>query len=150
MANQKNTTGKNFAAFITALLVLLFVYTASDKLFHFDVFKNQLERSPFIGGYNQWVAVMLPVCELLIAGMLVFNTTKKIGLYAFLLLMLLFTGYIIAMLLSGKHLPCSCGGVLKQMTWKQHIVFNLFFVGLAITVIVLEYRTRNKEYGTWK
>jgi hypothetical protein len=33
--------------------------------------------------------------------------------------------------------PCSCGGMLKHMTWMQHTIFNLFFLAAAIAALIL-------------
>jgi putative oxidoreductase len=60
--------------------------------------------------------------------------------------MLLFTFYILYMLLFEKHLPCSCGGVLKEMTWKQHLVFNLFFTAIAFTGLKILPGAHGKRY----
>lgn len=38
----------------------------------------------------------------------------------------------------SKRLPCSCGGVIALLSWKQHIAFNLFFLSLAVIGIYLE------------
>ena len=34
---------------------------------------------------------------------------------------------IISMFLFTPELSCSCGGVIKQMNWTQHLIFNIFF-----------------------
>jgi hypothetical protein len=52
--------------------------------------------------------------------------------------MLLFTGYIFIMLKYSSYLPCSCGGVLSNMSWKQHFVFNLAFSALALAGILIQ------------
>jgi len=32
------------------------------------------------------------------------------------------------MVITDDNLPCSCGGVIQQLSWTQHIVFNLIFI----------------------
>jgi hypothetical protein len=59
------------------------------------------------------------------------------ALYTSLLLMIGFTLYIILLLRFSSDLPCSCGGILEQLTWPQHIVFNSIFAFLAILAITL-------------
>ena len=44
-------------------------------------------------------------------------------------------GYLLWMLRTEQHLPCSCGGVIQHLTWGQHIVFNGFFIAVAATGI---------------
>jgi hypothetical protein len=47
------------------------------------------------------------------------------------LLLVVFEIYIAIMLLSGSHLPCTCGGIISTMGWKQHLFFNAFFIIVA-------------------
>jgi len=70
--------------------------------------------------------------------LLIFNTWRMIGLYASFFMMLSFTLYITLMLLFTKHLPCSCGGVLRKLSWPQHLILNIFFLILAIAGIILQ------------
>jgi len=120
------------------LLILLFVYAALSKLFNYAEFKSQLTRSPLINNWSAQIANVLPATELITAGLLTINVTRKAGLALSLILMTLFTGYIIYMLLFEKNLPCSCGGVLKQLTWKQHLLFNVFFLLISFAGIILQ------------
>jgi hypothetical protein len=52
--------------------------------------------------------------------------------------MIAFIIYIIAIILTNDQLPCSCGGVLEELSWSQHIVFNSIFILLGITAIIIE------------
>jgi putative oxidoreductase len=120
---------------ISALFILLFVYTALSKFFEFADFKNVLGRSPLISNYNTLAAWTLPIVELIVSLMLFIPRTRILGLISSLVLMTLFTLYIGYMLAFTPSLPCSCGGVLKSMTWGQHLTFNIFFTLLAATGI---------------
>jgi hypothetical protein len=79
---------------------------------------------------------------LIIAALLVVPAFRLAGLYAFFSLMSLFTIYIAVMLLSGSDIPCSCGGVLEEMSWGTHIVFNCVFVALSAWGIYLQRKKR--------
>ena len=78
----------------------------------------------------------VPAIELVAAVLLLARRMRRIGFYISLALMVLFTVYLALMLGSGEHLPCSCGGVIAWMTWRQHLVFNLFFIGIATIGLV--------------
>lgn len=52
--------------------------------------------------------------------------------------MVLFTAYIAMILTLADYVPCSCGGVLEDMSWEQHLWFNGFFVLLSIAGIMLD------------
>lgn len=120
---------------ICVLLILLYSYTAFSKSLRYESFVNVLERSPLIGKGAATAGWLLPTVEFSVALLLLFPQTRKYGLYFSVVLLLLFTGYLIYMVLFAATLPCSCGGVISNMTWKQHIFFNLFFIIINIAAI---------------
>jgi putative oxidoreductase len=130
---------------ISGLLILLFVYTGLSKLLDFRQFKSTLSGSPVIGDSAAVLAFVLPVLELVLAALLFFTRTKLTGLYGSLVLMTVFTLYIGYMLSFSSKLPCSCGGVLKDMNWSEHLVFNIFFTVLSLAGVLLERKRRKQE-----
>jgi hypothetical protein len=124
---------------ISSLLVLLFLYTSLSKWLDFKTFIGEMNNQPFPNWMTPWLVWILPVGEVLIVLALLFEKTRLAGLWASLVLMLLFTIYTALILLKVfKRVPCSCGGVIKNLTWNQHLVFNLFFTGISIAAIVLK------------
>jgi hypothetical protein len=114
-------------------LIFLFVYAATSKLFRWHLFRFQLEGYPWIRHFAGWVVWMVPLLELVIvAALLIPGRTKLLGFYLSTVLLIIFTVYLLAMLGTRQHLPCSCGGVIQGLTWGQHIVFNLFFIFFSI------------------
>ena len=84
----------------------------------------------------------IPPLEIMISLLLVFEVTRLVAFYTSLVLMSLFTIYTIFILLHFfKYVPCSCGGVIRKLSWGEHLGFNLFFVALSLTGIILQ---RNK------
>lgn len=122
---------------IYGLLILLFVYTAASKLLSYKSFVAVLDQSPLMQGKAVTVGWLLPVVELGVSVLLFLPSTKELGLYLSFGLMVLFTAYIAYMVMFTPHLPCSCGGVIKQLSWKQHLLFNVFFILVAFAGIVL-------------
>ena len=122
---------------VSAMLILLFLYTAVSKLLDYQLFQVQLSKSPFITDFAGQVSWALPAGEMAVAVALAYRPTRLLGLFASLFLMTLFTAYIYAMLHYSYHLPCSCGGVLGSLSWKEHLWFNAGFVVLSIIGIVL-------------
>ena len=116
---------------VVYVFVLLFVYTAASEFQSFKSFKEVLSMSPLIGKYYAVLSWLIPLTELIITGLLILKRTRKAGILASLLLMIVFTVYLVYMVFSGSTLPCHCGGVISAMTWTQHIWFNLVFVALA-------------------
>jgi len=122
---------------ISALLIILFVYAATSKFLDFQKFQVQLGQSPLLTAFAKWVAWLIPTIEIIISLLLAFSKTRLLALYASFGLMVMFTSYIIAITRFSDYVPCSCGGVLQNMGWHQHLIFNIVFVFLAIIGIVL-------------
>ncbi|WP_339610462.1 MauE/DoxX family redox-associated membrane protein [uncultured Planktosalinus sp.] len=120
------------------LFILLFVYAAVSKLVDYETFENQLGQSPLLSAFAGWVAPGVIIIELLIALLLIFERTRLFALFGFYSMMVLFTTYIIIILNFTDFIPCSCGGVLEQLGWTEHLVFNVGFMGLAVVGIIVE------------
>lgn len=129
---------------ISSLFILLFVYAGVTKLLERKSFKSVLEQSPFIGNESQILSWGLPFIELVIALLLFIPSIRKWGFIMTFYLMMMFTLYVGYMIFFIPYLPCSCGGVLAQMTWAQHLIFNIFFTLLA--AVGLRIQLRNKVF----
>jgi uncharacterized membrane protein YphA (DoxX/SURF4 family) len=122
---------------VTFLIILLFVYAAVSKLFDYQKFTVQLGQSPMLTTYSSVLGWMVPLLELVISVLLIFPRTRLGGLYSFFGLMTMFTVYIILASRFSDYVPCSCGGVIQNLSWSQHLVFNLVFMVLGILGIFL-------------
>ena len=127
----------NLLNFLSALLILLFVYTGVSKLLDHDFFVSTLSKSPVVGNAAIVMSYALPITEFAIAGLLLVHHRTKCGWYAAFAIMLSFTLYVGFMLATQSKLPCSCGGVLKGLTWKEHLTFNTGFTLVALTGLLL-------------
>lgn len=125
-------TKKKVLDVICLLLITLWIYTSINKLMEYEQSQSQLAAQAMIGEYAGLLVWLLPALEILAAVLLVVRLTRKAGMLLSFLLMLLFTGYV-GLVVAGlwENIPCSCGGVLNQLGWKEHLVFNLFFTLLA-------------------
>lgn len=119
---------------ITAMLIILFSYTAISKLIAFQVFNSQLAMQTLPTWTVRPLAVLIPISELVATALLLAKATRLWGLYVSAVLMSVFSAYMGAVVAGFfEKIPCSCGGVLRQMGFELHLVFNLFF--LTITLI---------------
>ena len=130
---------------ISALFVILFIYTGLNKLLDYDTFRFQMGRSPYLQNKSGMVAATLPGGELLVALALIVPRTRLAGLYASFFLMSLFTGYVAIMLSFSYYLPCSCGGILQALSWRQHLVFNSLFTILSVIGVLLQSQTGQRS-----
>lgn len=128
-------TKSTIVEIIALAVVILFLYTGASKLMGYSVFKEQLSESPVLKPIAPVIGWALPITEFIVAAMLFFPKYRKRGLYASLVLMTLFTGYVIAILSFSDKLPCSCGGIMEQLSWTGHIIFNTVTIGLLILAL---------------
>src|SRR5690554_3367989 len=134
----KTSIKNNIVTVMCYLFMLLFVYAAVSKLLDFNTFQNQLGQSPLLSAYAHWIAWAVPVSEILIAILLCINRFRMLGLYGFYGLMVMFTTYIIIILNFTSFTPCSCGGVLEELGWTEHLIFNIVFIVLSgISILFL-------------
>jgi hypothetical protein len=137
---MKNIAFKEIVIF---LILLLFAYTSCQKVIEHQQFVFQLSLSPvpFMKTLAPYLGWIIPLTEIVIIVALLIEKTRIYGLYASLTLLISFELYITYMLLSGLDLPCACGGIIALMSWKQHILFNAFFIGISVLAIKLYRKT---------
>jgi uncharacterized membrane protein YphA (DoxX/SURF4 family) len=132
---------KNFSLIPSSLLILLFVYAATSKLLDYQKFRVELGQSPILTVIAGWIAWLVPAVEIGIAIMLAYSQSRLTALYASFSLMTIFTGYIFAITRFSEYVPCSCGGILSNMNWMQHFYFNIFFIIVALSGILIHDKT---------
>ena len=119
---------------IVLILISLFLYTGFSKLFDFDNFRTAMQNQPFPGWLSAVLTWTLPLVEITVALMLFFEKSRRMGLFISVISMLLFTLYVFLILMHVfPEVPCSCGGVIKSLTWTGHLYFNLFFLLISLT-----------------
>jgi uncharacterized membrane protein YphA (DoxX/SURF4 family) len=138
-----NSIKKYIPEIVSLLFILLFAYAGTSKMMDYQKFRVQLGQSPLLTGFKGWMAWISPSVELLIALLLIFPKSRLFALYASFSLMVMFTAYIVAIMKFSAFIPCSCGGILQNMTWGTHLKFNLFSILIAAGAILLG-SNRNK------
>lgn len=129
---------------ITILYISLMLYTAASKLADYNLSREQMAMMPLMTPFAHVFAWLLPVIEIVIAALIFAPITRVKGLYIVTVLMTLFTIYIIYMMTYYEHLPCSCGGLLQSLSWKEHLIFNSAYIVLGLIGIVLYKRKRRR------
>ncbi|MCM5663655.1 MauE/DoxX family redox-associated membrane protein [Galbibacter mesophilus] len=133
---------KRFVIPTVYLFILLFTYTAISKLLHFQGFKWQLERFPFIGTYAMWAAPVIPFFELFAVLLLSLKSTRKKGLKASTLLLILYSIYIVLVLSYSNDIPCSCAGISRHLSWTQQLMINI--IGVVLLLLALRIYKKNE------
>lgn len=136
--NASLSTIKHVTLIITTMLIILFFYTAISKLLDLEEFQRQLANQTLPLWSIATLLWLIPLSEVLVCILLIIPSTRIIGFYGSTVLMILFTGYISLVLLNVfDRVPCSCGGVVRNMKFSEHFLFNLFFLTLSIIGIYI-------------
>jgi predicted benzoate:H+ symporter BenE len=126
------------------------VYAAISKWQSISTIELQLSKSPMLVPYAHILCWTLPAFELIVASLLIFPKSRLIGFYCSYGLMVMFTTYIIAVTRFSEDIPCSCGGILQNMGWDQHLVFNVIFTFLGLLGVLLYGNYKNPKLITMK
>ncbi|WP_052496198.1 MauE/DoxX family redox-associated membrane protein [Pedobacter lusitanus] len=149
---------ENVLRIISAVIALLFFYTAISKLIELTQSKSEMINQVFPVAIALVLVWAVPLTELFVVGLLLYQPLRLKGFYASLILLSAFTIYI-AITMTGTfgRIPCSCGGILKHMSYQTHLIFNLFFLIVTGAGIFIERYCpdqllfkRNKERGPIK
>ena len=139
---------KHIQEFIRYAFIILLFYAAVTKFIEYPQFYNDLLNSPIFG--NEKVAVFIswfiPIIELATAGILLSPKYRNVGMYLASGLILLFTVYIIWILEFSENIPCSCGGIINNLSWQEHLIFNACFLLLGLLGIYLQVKNQRKIY----
>lgn len=127
------------------VLALLFFYTGISKLIDWEGTVHHMYNQVFPYWISGILIYLLPFSELLIGLALLIPRFRSMGFLLSFLAMLAFTIYVGTVWI-GLYgwVPCSCGGVISQMTWGEHLVFNLVFLGIAGVGMKLKDEKREK------
>ncbi|MBV6880459.1 tellurium resistance protein TerC [Epilithonimonas ginsengisoli] len=126
MKNYLNT----FILIVSYFFILLFVYAGISKILDFENFQVQIAQSPLLSAYAGSISYIVIIIELIAVLLLGFTITRKWGLQLSFCIMASFTAYIFLILNYSEHVPCSCGGILEKMGWKEHLIFNIVCVAI--------------------
>ncbi|AZA49502.1 tellurium resistance protein TerC [Chryseobacterium carnipullorum] len=143
-----NATKTRFVEIVSYFFILLFCYASISKIMDFENFQVQIAQSPIFSSVAGLISYGVLIVELLVCILLIFERSRMIGLYASFFLMVSFTIYIYVILNYSDNVPCSCGGILEQMGWRTHLIFNVVTVILSSAAIVLYSSIKNKNIIT--
>lgn len=138
MKTARNIKLKAIAIEIICYLhIFLFCYAAISKILDFQNFQVQLGQSPLLSTFALYVSYGVIISEITISILLAIPRTRQVTLYLSFYLMVLFTAYIFIILNYSSFVPCSCGGILEKLGWTEHLIFNLLFVAMSTTAILM-------------
>lgn len=124
---------KTIVEIISALLIVFFLHSAISNYIQLQSLKNLLA---FYTINTTEVAWAIVIVEAVIALLLFISRTRLTGLLA-VLLFTLYAGYTV---LRTPHFPHDFGGILNNLSSKQHILIYVLLALMTIAGIWLAIR----------
>lgn len=121
-----------------AVLFLLYLFAAILKGVTFQQYTYDMRTQP-LPGWLIWLATYgLPPFHLALAILLIPVKTRLAALYTSTALMMIYTLYISGMYFEWiDDRPCSCTGITRNMSWGQHLWFNIGFLTVSASALML-------------
>ena len=146
MKQETANSRKVILEVICSLLMLLFLYASVTKLLDLQTFRHDMLNQPFPKWFAHILVWWVPTLEIALTIGLVIEGTRRYALWGSLILMFLFTLYTsLALAHAFRYVPCSCGGIIKRLNWRQHFALNLAFTVLAFSGIRLHKKTQQRS-----
>jgi len=121
------------------LLITLWVYAGASKLLDYQQTRFEMARQIFDASFADILSWLIPATEVTVALLLLIPLFTRYGLYLSGAMLFVFTIYVVGGVMHWyESVPCSPGGVIRYMTWGQHLLFNLAFLSANITAIIVE------------
>lgn len=126
--------------FYGSLMMGLWLFVAYNKIAGFEQNMEGMLRQPFPRPLGVFLAYAVPASELTAALLIGYSRTRLIGLGLSALLMMAFTAYVGLAILHvwSDKLPCNCGLII-QIGWKKHFVFNVFLLLISSWAFLLQW-----------
>lgn len=119
-------------------LAFLFLYTAYSKIHHFEEFEVQMHNSTLIGKkFIPSLQYLLPFLDAMVFLVLILGKKTIKGFYFSLLVLVIYTVYLVALNNFSFYEGCSCGGIFYALTYTEHLIVNLLFIAINIVGIFI-------------
>lgn len=123
------------------VLVILFTYVGITQIIFRDNVELNLLNSPLLSIPKTWITILswfIPVLELLTVALLLFPRSQLIGLYLTISILAIYICYNLGILYIAPYIPCSCGGMLKFLSWQQQLWITISCLIIAVLTLYLK------------
>ncbi|MFD1283299.1 MauE/DoxX family redox-associated membrane protein [Mesonia ostreae] len=125
----------------TCVLVILFTYVGITQIIFRDNVELNLLNSPLLSIPETEISLLswfIPILELLAVVLLLFPRSHLIGLYLTISILAIYTCYNLGILYIVPYIPCSCGGMLKFLSWQQQLWITISCLIIAVLTLYLK------------
>ncbi|REC61808.1 hypothetical protein DRF65_13805 [Chryseobacterium pennae] len=122
---------------VVFILILTWVYTFASKVFDFETFGRQIRGAYLLSSGGNLLPYILQLVHAGIILMLLNKSWRRLGLITSMVVLVLYTGYLIYVLKFAPSIPCSCIALFNWMNWNDQLYFNLIILAINIIGLVM-------------
>lgn len=124
--------------YITLVFFCMLCVSAASKVLSQSNFKKTLFDMGVPRAYIGLLAILIPLSELIIAGLLIIPMTQALAQWLLLCMFLIFTLAVGRAMATKKQADCNCFGSLSQekLGWST-LIRLIILMALAVTLILL-------------
>ena len=132
MGTEKFT--KVLSRIMLLAIIMFFSYTLINKIINIEAFTLNIAKTGIFSVYLvDLIAYFVLFIELSCIVLLIFKEER--GLQLSLLMMVIFTLYIIFLFLQDRYEVCGCGGILNGLPFLPHFFINSFIIVVLIILL---------------
>lgn len=138
-------------AFLSVAFILFWLLAAGLQLSDFNKFKGEMHAQVFSSRISLILAYVIPTLEIALATLIVYSSTRLLGMILSFSLMFAFSIYVgLALLKVYTSMPCNCAGLLgSNSTWEANLILNLFVTAVAAIGIIPNLKTKERRAKVW-
>ncbi|SIS67349.1 hypothetical protein SAMN05421788_101550 [Filimonas lacunae] len=137
-----------FVEGVNSLLVFFFTIICMYKMMNVRAMRHDMLNQPLPLWLSKVLIWIILLYEIVLVVLLLKRSTRKLGMYVALFLFVVYTIYTLLIINNFfAYVPCSCGGVVRFLSWSQNLWLNLCFLLLIVIAIVFSSNKREKAIG---
>lgn len=132
-ANKPITKDRiQFNDFIALIFIILFASVGGSKFFNLEKFKETFEFMPFMRPFAWILTIFIPLIEIFTAALFFWEKYRKTAIIISIILMSAFTLFTMFITKYAGTSPCTCGGIIQFLSWKNHLRANIALLSLGV------------------
>lgn len=114
-------------------LILIWAYSGLEKFIGFESSRRAFHNQTFPPELADLLSYSIPLVELILAVLLLFQSTRWWGYLGSCLLFVVFVTYVGLIWVGAfPRVPCNCAGIIESLGWTEHLILNLILIGFSI------------------
>ncbi len=128
----------SIGSFFQIFIAIIFSISAVAKLIALPSFRKTLENIGIPGKFRSFVSIVVPILELVISVMILWEVTLTFGLLLLFLLLLAFLGAVLYSFTKQNRISCNCFGSIADETLGWGTIVKIILLGASGVYVLWE------------